>query len=74
MEIEGDTITDILKHVNHAREKYAWPDDMTDAKRYRAAERELHELAAAMLKGDARGVRKEALDCIAVLIRIAEGE
>ena len=71
--IGHETLLSVHEHVAHAREKYPWPADMTDADKYRAAESELKEMAAAMLKGDARGIRKEALDCIAVLIRIVEG-
>ena len=61
-------------HLKHACDKYPWPAKMSDADKFRAAERELNELAAAMLKGDKRGITKEALDCAAVLLRIAEGE
>lgn len=74
MSSEWYLVGSILSHLQHAREKHPWPDGMADADKYIIAERELHEMAAAMLKGDTRGVREEALDCVAVLIRIAEGE
>jgi len=72
--IQFSTLHDIHEHIAHARQKHTWPEDMSDAEKYQKAECELHELAAAMFKGDLRGKRKEALDLIAVLIRIVEGE
>ena len=72
--IQQLTITAIQEHLTHAREKHPWPDNMTDCERYRTVERELHEMGVAMLKGDKRGAKAEALDCIAVLIRIVEGD
>lgn len=72
--IAHETLRAVHEHVEHARTKYPWPSGMTDAEKYRIAERELQEMGVAMLKGDARGVRDEALDCVAVLVRIAEGE
>lgn len=72
--IQSRTYAAIFEHTDHARRKHVWPADMTDAEKYSKAESELHEMAAAMLKGDARGVRHEALDCMAVLVRIIEGD
>lgn len=72
--IQQLTIAAIQEHLTHAREKHQWPDDMTDCEKYRIVERELNEMGVAMLKGDKRGVEAEALDCIAVLIRIVEGD
>lgn len=72
--IQHDTYQGIDIHLEHARRKYAWHPDMTGAEKFRLAERELHEMAAAMLKKDARGTRHEALDCIAVLVRIVEDD
>ena len=69
-----ETIAAIEGHLVHARAKHPWPEDMAPAEKYRIAERELHELAAAMLKGDLRAVMNEALDLVAVLVRIIEGE
>ena len=72
--IQQLTIATIQEHLTHAREKHPWPDDMTDCEKYRIVERELNEMGVAMLKGDKRGAKAEALDCIAVLIRIVEGD
>lgn len=74
--IRPETLRAIHEHVEHARKKWAWGGNflLSAADQYRIVERELHEMAVAMLKGDARGVKKEALDCIAVLIRVAEGD
>lgn len=72
--IQQLTIATILERLTHAREKHQWPDDMTDCEKYRTVERELNEMGVAMLKGDKRGAKAEALDCIAVLIRIVEGD
>lgn len=72
--LHPSTLAAIHEHVEHARVKHPWGPDLPPAEQYRIAEREMHELAAAMLKGDTRGVRKEALDTIAVLIRIVEEE
>lgn len=72
--ISHTTLNAIHRHVEHARVKHEWPVGYPDADKYRAAEKELHEVAAAMLKGDRRGVRQEALDCLAVLVRIVEGD
>lgn len=71
--ISHQTWRAIHKHVEHARRRHPWSPGYPDVEKYRAAERELHEVAAAMLKGDLRGVRQEALDVIAVLVRIVEG-
>lgn len=65
---------DLALHIEHARKAHPWPDDMADAAKFKAAENELHELSAAMLKGNTRQIRAEALDCAAVLLRIAGGE
>lgn len=70
--ISHSTLHDIHRHVEHARVKHPWPGDMPPAEKFRIAERELNEMGAAMLKGDARGTRKEALDLIAVLVRLVE--
>ena len=72
--IQQLTTATIQEHLTHAREKHPWPDDMTDCEKYRTVERELNEMGVAMLKGDKRGAKTEALDCIAVLIRIVEGD
>lgn len=68
------TLRGIHEHVERARIKHPWPEYMSDEARFRAAERELNEMAAAMLKDDKAGTMREALDCIAVLVRIVEGE
>lgn len=68
------TFDSINQHLTHARKKHPWPDSMTDCEKYRIVERELHEMGVAMLKGDKRGVEAEAKDCIAVLVRIIEGD
>jgi hypothetical protein len=64
----------IAEHLDHARDKHLWPRDLLPGEKFSIVEKEINEMAAAMLKGDGRGTRKEALDAIAVLIRIAEGE
>ncbi len=74
MLIRHDTLRALHEHVEHARQKHPWPADMPDAEKFRIVERELHEMAAAMLKGDRRGAEKEAADCMAVLVRIVEGD
>ena len=72
--IKPETWRAIHEHVEHARLKHPWAADMTPADKLRAVEAELNEMAAAMLKGDVRGIRKEALDCMAVLVRIVESD
>ena len=83
--ISPETLRAIHEHVEHARKKHPWPGMkdclnssgvamLSPAEKYRIAERELHEMGIAFLKGDARGVEKESLDCIAVLVRIVEGD
>lgn len=72
--ISFETLRDIHDHVDHARIKHPWPDNLPDSEKYRIVEHELHEMAAAMIKQDRRGVRKEALDAIAALIRIVDND
>lgn len=71
---DDKTVMSILDHVLHARNKHPWPESMSHKDAYLIVERELHEVAVAMLKGDSRGIKKESLDCIAVLFRIVEGD
>ena len=71
--IQHDTLRDIHRHVAHARQKHGWKA-IGPLDRYLVAERELHEFGIAMFKGDKRGARKEALDLIAVLVRVVEGD
>jgi hypothetical protein len=72
--LRTDIARSIAEHVAHARDKHPWPKKLTEAEKFTIVEREINELAAAMLKNDKRGTRNEALDAIAVLIRIVEGE
>jgi len=72
--MKTETATDIKRHLEHARAKYNWQSGMESVVKFGLIEKELNELGVAMLKRDLRGTRREALDCIAVLIRIVEGE
>jgi len=72
--LSSDTQQAIADHVAHAREKHPWSQNMTYAPKFVVVEAELNEMAAAMLKGDTEAIKREAYDCIAVLVRIAEGE
>ncbi|MDR2893010.1 MAG: hypothetical protein LBV80_08000 [Deltaproteobacteria bacterium] len=70
--MKHETLEAINAHLVHARRKHGWHPDMADAEKFKIVESELNEMAAAMIKGDVRGKKAEALDCAATLIRIIE--
>ncbi|MDL2267188.1 hypothetical protein LJC46_04275 [Desulfovibrio sp. OttesenSCG-928-G15] len=72
--IRHETLRKIHEHVEHARIKHSWPPKMGHVMKFLILESEVNELARSMLKNDLRGIREEALDAIAVLVRIVEGE
>ena len=69
------TWRDIMLHVEHAREKHPWPAEAGWGYKVRVLLSEVRELIWAVVwERKPERIRAEALDCIAVLIRIIEGE
>lgn len=68
-----DTIKGIKKATSHAR----WKHKVFAKNKYHAFSvllEEVHELYNAMLNEGEERTKEEALDCIAVLVRIVEGD
>ena len=73
--IQHTTWRDIHEHVEHARVKHPWKPGVSGWYKLRVLLSEVRELAWAVIwERDAKRIRYEALDCIAVLVRIVEGD
>lgn len=69
--MEPERMNEIIKAVNHAKEKHPFfCENLPHA--VSLATEELGELAKAVNDGDMAGIKAEALDTIAVMVRLIE--